>query len=198
MDTKIKAELIDWAGTPNALVKCGNLELTLEEARAVRSALNKFEGKKHGPYDPDRIGTALNKAALETLTPAPAQVLIECRGGVVDAVHTTVPANYRIWDWDEFEDNSAAEAEFSKVESNYPCAATEGQAETITPAPAQKKHFAVIGRLMWDDEDSCCHYECETREEAIGKFEDEMRERKDNVDIFINHVIESATPLTIH
>lgn len=66
------------------------------------------------------------------------------------------------------------------------------------------KHFAVVGRVLDDLEDSILLFECDTEEEAWDKFIKEMeenappREPDDNEDrILINAILESETPIEI-
>lgn len=68
-------------------------------------------------------------------------------------------------------------------------------------------HIAIIGRIPFDDEDTCLFYEYMTVDEAIRAFSDEMYEdvedgeslRKFNFDeagelgVYINHVLVSET-----
>jgi hypothetical protein len=69
------------------------------------------------------------------------------------------------------------------------------------------KHYAIIGRIPFDDEDSCYTMEAESREEAVEIFEERIAKaagyedaeqcRKDTADgcIYINHVLVSESPI---
>lgn len=70
---------------------------------------------------------------------------------------------------------------------------------------SDKKNFAVVGRIPFDDEDTCCIYLEVTQEEALERFErdmlaaqgetaDGLRERldlgPDDAIVYIIHVLE--------
>ncbi|MEQ8308041.1 MAG: hypothetical protein RIA09_15905 [Hoeflea sp.] len=60
--------------------------------------------------------------------------------------------------------------------------------------------FAIIGRLEYDDEDTCIIVDMPTREHAKKEFRESMKsrlERGDNRQIYINYVLESDGRLEI-
>lgn len=67
------------------------------------------------------------------------------------------------------------------------------------------KHYAVIGRIPFDDEDSCYTYEADSRESAASMFKQEILEEHgpnpptdaSGEPVIINIVLESETPIKI-
>lgn len=67
------------------------------------------------------------------------------------------------------------------------------------------KHYAVTGRIPFDDEDSCLTYEAESSAEAVEMFKREMLEEHgpnapteaSGERVIVNFVLESETPIKI-
>jgi|GEM_PF-2868229 len=86
----------------------------------------------------------------------------------------------------------------------------------LTPTrsrPRQPKatlhHYAIIGRIPDDDEDSCYFYEAASSDAAVALFEQEIYEdrfaptadlakaaieRNNGAAVFINHILKSGSP----
>lgn len=69
-------------------------------------------------------------------------------------------------------------------------------------------HYAVIGRMHGDDEDTCFVYECSHASDARQNFIDDMRALEDitpedveaggeEMNVYITHVLKSAAPIEV-
>lgn len=60
-------------------------------------------------------------------------------------------------------------------------------------------HFAIIGRIHGDDEDTALLYQDCTEEEARATFIEDLRalDDTDPNDVYISHVLASETPITL-
>lgn len=58
------------------------------------------------------------------------------------------------------------------------------------------KYYAVIGRAIGDDEDSCFHCKAATPHEAIIAWQDSRPHFTSDEDFTITRVLESETPIS--